>query len=96
MKKTLIYLIFNVIIFIILRYFNILLGFLAGFGSAPYYQKWYVNLIHLPSLFVHITILLIIFLKKDNKVYLFISLILLVLFLFSHFKWIDNHWFLPR
>lgn len=59
----------NLVIFILLRYFNILLAFLLGFATSPDFNaSIYVDLIHLPSLIIHCLVLLLLALSNKQVI----------------------------
>jgi asparagine N-glycosylation enzyme membrane subunit Stt3 len=78
------------------RFVNILFGFMIGYSAWQHYGKWYVRYIHLPSLIIQLVLLIYLLSKKrlDKFQYIFISIMLVCLFILKHTKAIKSSWFL--
>ncbi len=85
----------NYVIFLILRYVNIFIGFGLGLGAAPHYQKWYVTWLHLPSLLIHLLCLFYIGRKWPKSQVVIIAIFLIILFLLSQYVF-GNLLLLPK
>ncbi len=96
MRKLLLRIILNYVVFIVLRYANIFMGFGFGFGTASNYQKWYVTWIHLPALVIQITTIYLVARKwKEGYHATVVALFLISMFLISHFL-LGNMILLPK
>jgi len=74
--------IINVAIFIIVRYVTLILAFLSGMGSSDYYK--YEGFIYLPSVAIHLIILLYLFYKSfkfEHKILEYFWVLILIIFL---------------
>ncbi len=84
-KGIIIIILINYSIFVVLRYLNILAGFLLGLGASNHVEKWYVDWIHLPTLLIQLLALFILYRKKKRIGYVFTVIMLTLLFFSSHY-----------
>ena len=94
--RCLLTIVIHVIVFVALRYINIIMIFLNGIG--PYYKYSFYD--YLPSLLIQIGYIIFVIIrnkssKKEILIYGFITFLLILLYVGSHFG-IIPHEFVPK
>jgi hypothetical protein len=91
--KNILIIIFNVAIFSIFKYINVIIAFLAGFATTNDMElaKLVGRYMHHPSFLIQEMILIYLWLKTDKRVFLLSFIVIAFLFLLREFDLIPDN-----